>query len=531
MNMRGKDMIRKIVMAAILAGSTAASIVALAEPLNISGEGKAPISQNISETREEALRLAKRAAITAAINKMNGPSASNDPKVQEAIEKIVIQVGDDKISDQKNSKDSANNFVTRVTIIMDESEFRKLLQDQGIASTINRNFPILIVMDEFFTTQTDNHSQKPLRELVEYSHDKTETSDASLSAAQSSSSAATGAARESSSSASDYASGNSSSGHSSGGYSGVFGGSGYTSGGHSAASASGSAAAKSKSSVEFSNQSADASHLDTKAFDQKKDVVNYKKLVEYQPKNRDAEKKSYTYEAILREAQNYDLAMLDSDLFKSNYFNGKPLTMEEMQNSGELARYIAAAREQKAKYFMVGNSVIIDNGRSKTVSGFECDGLVTLKAYSTKGMGSVIAADARSESATGNSPDQCRVNVANRLALFVGKTVEHSIKNYWRQREVSGMEYNIKLVSLLGTLSDDTKDAFAEAIESISGIQGKIIDQKNTRSEYEVSVSYKGDRSVARAISSALKKDASFAKIGRKGDDTDLTFCLESACP
>jgi hypothetical protein len=531
MNMRGKDMIRKIVMAAILAGSTAASNVALAEPLNISGEGRTAISQNISQTREEALRLAKRAAIIAAVNKINGPSASNDPKVLEAIEKMVIQVGDDKISDQKNSRDSANNFVTRVTLIMDESEFRTLLQDQGIASTVNRNFPILVVMNEFFTTQTDNHSQKPMRELIEYSHDKTATSDASLSAAESSSSSAKGASRESSASSSDFANGNSSSGHSSAGYSGVYGGAGYSSGGRSASSASGSAAAKSKSSGEFSNEAADASRIDTKSFDQKKDIVNYKKLVEYLPKNLGPEKKSYTYEAILREATKYDLAMLDSAVFTSNYFNGKQMTMEEMENSGELGRYVAAAREQKARYFMTGTSVIIDNGASKTVSGFECDGLVNLKAYSTKGMGSVIAADSRSESATGNSPDQCRVNVANKLALFVGKTVEHSIKNYWRQREVSGMEYNIKLVSLLGTLSDDTKDAFAEAIESISGIQGKVIDQKNTRSEYEVSVTYKGDKSVARSIGAALRKNPSFAKVGRKGDDADLTFCLESACP
>lgn len=496
---------------------------ASAEELTVSGSGKSPITPNISETRQESLRIAKRAAVVEAVKKINGPASISDPKVQAAIDQIAVQIGDDKIFDQTNSKDAANNYVTRVTLKIDELEFRQMLQDNGIASTVARNFPVLVVMDEFFTTPTDH--TKPIRELVEYSHDKTATFDASQASAESAESVSAESSRSSYSGAASYAARGSSSGaFAAGGY-----GEALYASGRQSASAAGSIREKSQSSSDSFSQSSASSSSSAHVFDQQKDVVNFRKLVEYQPQNVGPDRNNYTYAALVREASQYDLKLLDNDLFRSKYFTGKPLTMEEMQNSSELARYASYARDNKADYFMVGNTIIINNNKNET-GMFVCDGLVTLKAYSTED-GSLLVSDARSESASGASPDQCRVNVANKLAGFVGKKLGSTIQNYWKLRETYGQEYNIKLVSLLGNLPDDVKDSFAEAIESINGLQSKVNERKSTRYEYEVAITYKGDKSLARAISSALKKNTAFSATGRKVDGNSLKFCLEGPCP
>jgi len=512
-------MVKKVLAAGALV--VAAATLAGAEDVTVSGVGKAAITADISVTREGALREAKRAAIAAALTKLNGSSATNDPKVQAAIDKIVVQVGDDKIVDQSNSRDAANNFVTRVTMRFDDLELRKLVQDQGVASTVARNYPVLIVMDEFFTTKTDH--QKPLRELVEYSHDKTATLDTAHAASESASSASASASSGSYSSAGSYAARGSSSG-------GIAIGGDYAYGQRSAA-ASGAHRERGSSSSESASQSASASSSSDRTFAQQKDVVNFRKLVEYQPQNVGPEKNNYTYTALVREANKYDLNLKDNDVFRSRYFTGKPLTMEEMQNSGELARYVDAAGAEQADYFMVGNTVIIDNGRDKDTGAYICDGLVTLKAYSTQNS-SLLASDARGESASAkDSPDQCRMAVANKLAGFVGSTLGSTIQNYWRQREEYGQEYNVTLRSLLGNLPDDTKDAFAEALEKMDGVKSKVIDRRSTRSEYEVMLTYKGDRSISREIGGALRKVAEFKSAGRKVKGTTINICLEGPCP
>ncbi|HJV64845.1 MAG TPA: hypothetical protein VJ550_03835 [Geomonas sp.] len=467
-------------------------------------------------TREGSLRAAKRDAVAAAITRLNGSTAINDPKVQAAIDQMVVQIGDDKIADQSNSRDAANNFVTKVTLHMDELEFRKILQDHGIASKAARNYPVMIVMDEFFTTKTDH--QKPLRELVEYSHDKTATLDTSKSNSESASSSASSSASGAYSGASSFAT------------SGSLEVNGNDAYGHRSGSATGAVQERARSASASASDSSSASASDEKVFNQQKDLVNFRKLVEYQPQNVGPDKNNYTYAAIVREAGKFDLNLIDNDLFRSKYFTGKPLTMDEIQNSSELSRYVAAARDNKADYFMVGNTVIIDNGQSATTGGYVCDGLVTLKAYSTED-GSVIASNALSESASGNSPDQCRTNVANKLAGFVGNTLGSTILNYWRQREEYGREYNVHLVSLLGNLSEDDKDAFAEALEKMKGVNSKVIERKSTRSEYEVTLTYKGDKSISREIGSALKQIASFKGTGRKVDGTSIKVCLEGPCP
>jgi hypothetical protein len=144
---------KSLVMAMTLL-SPLMSLCVQAETLTVSGIGKAPITD----------------AIIQLVNKINGPRAADDPAIQAKLDLVAKQIGDEFILDQSTNSDAANNLVTTVKIQIDDLQVRSLISDLGIAQTTARNYPILILMDEFFTTPTD--STKPLREVVEYSSDK-----------------------------------------------------------------------------------------------------------------------------------------------------------------------------------------------------------------------------------------------------------------------------------------------------------------------------------------------------------------------
>ena len=102
---------------------------------------------------------------------------------------------------------------------------------------------------------------------------------------------------------------------------------------------------------------------------------------------------------------------------------------------------------------------------------------------------------------------------------------------YWKKRETYGREYSVVLRSLMGNLNENSKDAFSEALESMQGLNSKVIERRSTRGELEVSLTYKGEKSLSRAIGAALKTQSAFASSGRKVDGTKIVICLEGQCP
>jgi hypothetical protein len=509
---------RKYILLAILLLCLFVPSVVTSEMIEVIGIGKAPITPNSSATVSQATKNAKRAAIEEAVRKLISPNAPNDPKVKAAIDKIIVQIGDNKIVRRNASKDEENNYELTITVRIDEGEFLKLMQTQGIAPTGDRLFKILVVMDEYHTTPTDK--QKPLREVMEYAHDKTATSEASLKASESVSDKTNASASASDSSSANLAAGGSSSHRSSGGYSDGYGGGGHSSGGRSSGYVAGSTAQKSKSSADYSNESAAASSVDAKSFDQKKDVVSFKKLVEYQPQNVGPEKQNLTYDALLREARKFDLSLIDNTILRNQYFKGKGLTIQELENSPEIVNYVALARKNKADYFMMGNSIIRDLG------GNECDGIVSLKAFSTEDS-EVLAAAMHNESARGTSSDDCRATVANKLAYFVGKELGSSIKDYHRQREVSGKEYTVVLLSAVGDLTGRMTSSFSRGLGNLKGLNSKLNVRNSTTKEYEVSLAYKGDIPFADALGEVLDAVPSMKQADYTINGTRVEICLE----
>lgn len=489
-----------------------AAASASAELLKVTGVGRTPIGVDAALTRTESTAAAKRDAVVALVNKLNGPRAAEDPRVQARLDELAKQLPDASINDQSTSRDAANQLVTKVTIEIEDLAVRQWLSDLGIAQTTARSFPIMIVMDEFFTTPTD--SSKPLREVVEF------TNDQSLRYRE-------GASAQSASFAADSASGQATARVSASDSAGYAAESGY---GREAArrdqrvNAAQSAQFRQESA---SGNSESASHeVAAEALNQQ----TFRKLVEYQPRNVGPDSNNYTLRAVLRETSKYDLAIRDADLFRSKYFRGKPLTMDELLNGGSLAQFAQAARDEQTDYLMVGNTIILDNGRSATTGQYVCDGVVSLKTYATEDA-KVIAAESRSESASGNTPDQCRANVANKLGTYAVGVVGHSVNEYWKKRELYGREYVVVLKSLLGNLSDDAKDAFAEALEGMPGLAGKLVERRATRGELEMVFTYKGEAEVRRVLRKALKAEPTLAQAGTTTSGDRITVCLEGTCP
>lgn len=496
-----------------------------AAELSINGEGAAPITADIALTRESSQLAAKRDAIFAAIKKINGPLAGDDPKVMAVLDDIAKQVGNDSIRDVSTRRDAANNFVTSLKLVMDDKAFRKLVSDAGIAIKTANSYPILMVMDEYFTTPTD--TSKPLREVVEFFSDKSAHHVENLQEYASSSASASSASRQNAAAqgAANINAAQSVRAHEYGYGSAQASGrvSGSTNYNESSSSAAVSRSAQQESSS--LNHSIDAGQ---------KDVQSYKKVVEYQPQQVSPSDRSYTYEAVVREASSYDLNILDNSLFRSRYFTGKPLTLQELQAGSELARYVSAARDEvKADYFLMGSSIIYDLGKDPATGVSRCDGVVTLKAFSTADS-KVLATDARSESASGNSPDQCRVNVANKLAGFTGSMVATQIAEYWKNRNMYGQQYAVKMVSLLGQLNFQTKRNFGKTLEQLKGVKELPVQRKNDNKEVEFSLQYSGEVPIADAIGELMASSPAFAAFPNfdvATSGTNVRICLEASCP
>lgn len=497
----------------------------MAGELSINGEGASPITADISLTRESSQLAAKRDAVFAAIKKINGPQAGDDPKVRAALDDIAKQVGNDSIRDVSTRRDAANNFVTSLKMVMDDKEFRKLIGDAGIAIKTANSYPILMVMDEYFTTPTD--TSKPLREVVEFFSDKSAHHVENLQADASASASSSSASRNSSASqgAANINAAQSVRAHEYG----------YGSAQASARVSGSSNYNESSSSAEASSSAQKENSSLTHNIDAgQNDVQSYKKVVEYQPQQTAPSDRSYTYEAVVREAASYDLNILDNSLFRSRYFTGKPLTLQELQAGPELARYVAAARDEvKADYFLMGSTIIYDLGKDPATGVARCDGVVTLKTFSTADS-KVLATDARSESASGNSPDQCRVNVANKLAGFTGNVVATQIADYWKNRNMYGQQYAVKMVSLLGQLNFQTKRSFGKTLEQLKGVKELPVQRKNDNKEVEFSLQYSGEVPIADAIGELIASSPAFSAypnfdVATSG--TNVRICLEAACP
>jgi hypothetical protein len=360
--------------------------VAHAMDIEARGVGTAAITGDVNSVRTSALRQAKRNAVLAALDKVVGAGTSRNPDVQAKLDDLVVQVGDDSFLGVTPSS-ADGQYQVSVTLRMDDKALRSEISDLGLAinTTATRSQPILVMMDEFFATPTNLHA--PLEELTEFRHEEgsryneKEAAASSKSSAYAASSNAAYASKEQAAFAVNDKSANSVSaahdtrvaGAAQDGYGGAaavsardagrFDASGESS--HQAAGAASrqvAAAASSKVAAASSSQSAYAHNINAEDHDN----TYYRKLVKYQPQNTGPDRKNDTYNELKGQLGDLDIKVLDNALFKSRYFGDHAITLDQLENSAELTKYVDYARKDAtADYLMIGSSVIYDLGVDK----------------------------------------------------------------------------------------------------------------------------------------------------------------------
>lgn len=468
------------VMACVLA--TAAS----AGEISTIGRASVPVSNDAAAVRAAATAQARKAAVTAAVEKVLGPGASRDPRVAGKLDAVVAQVADESYVDTKAST-AAGQYSLAVTLVVDDKAFRTLLSDLGIATgtATARGASILAIMDEFVTTARDLNA--PLEELTAYRRDSGTTfRDKSK-----------GSASQSSKSTSHDA-------HSAH----VDGWDGAGSDHHQSYDAS-----SDSSNVNVKHDVASAEH----------DNESYVRLVKYQPKNTGPEKTSQTWNAIAGQLQDYDLRLLDNDVFRSKYFRNHPMTLDQLTNGASLQSYVRSAKsDMKADFFLVGTSVIIDAGKNGSTGDQECTGVVSVKTYSTVD-GESIASETISDVTSGRNLDDCAANLSRKLARIAGPIVGARVQEYWKRRDTYGREVVLTLKGL--NLPLKTKAAFVKAVKGTPGIEGDT-QRVSDANLLQLVVSYKGADPLDQALALQLAELKDFDALDSRTEGNQVILCL-----
>lgn len=536
-----------------LISSILATTAVSAEEFQIKGEVTLPIpAQNPQGIRSIAIKAAKRRAVINAINQVLGANMTDSPEVAAKIDEIAEQLSEDQIIDSRGEV-IGTDFSQSITLSIDDKAFRVLVSDKGIAvnSAAVRASSILSIMDEYLTTERDLRA--PLMELTEYSSSKgssfsDKSSSGSFAKSASAASAksasafyAAGASAQKSNSAYDNRASGSASARQSGSISGSnsygdrgaanFSGSASgkfdarNSGSSSSKSASAAVAAGSASSSSASVKTASSGSMSkTNVASEDHDNVTYRHLVQYQPQATTPEKINQTQDAVTKELSTYDIRVIDNSQFRSKYFGSKGLSIEQMANSEELAKYVAFAKsEAKADFLMVGTSIIIDQGKNLAVNQTNCTGVATIKVFSTMD-GENIASETVSEGGAGGSINECSANVAKKMAAIGGTSIGRQIQDYWKRRSMYGQEYVIALVG--ANLNLMTKMAFSKALAAVPGIENVARARVNDDKRYEMTVTYKGGDPLDQATAMGLMSNPVFSALDSVSEGSSVTLCL-----
>ncbi len=512
-----------MVRSSLLAVSLAVISLSSAEAKEIEVIGRTSIhlpqsGGDFRAIRAKAQRDAKRQAVMMAIEKITGVSPSQDSRIAPQIDAVVSQIPDERLVDSHGTRvDDSYEFT--VKLIVDDQEFRTLLADLGIAvnTTKVRAYSILVLMDEFLTTERD--VQAPLEELEEFSSEKgghfrnTSRSSSFKTASSVASSASSVDARLSEQA---HPSGNS--GQASTASTTQHAKDGTSSSGISANKSLRSAQA---ASVAAASVSSSARVVGVEA--EVHDNVNYKKLIRYQPHGGQPEKNSQAYNALVGQLEAYDLRVLDNDVFRSKYFKDTPLTLEKMQNGEALSKYVAYANsEAKADFFMVGNSIIIDSGKNPNTGDSQCTGVVTVKTYSTVD-GESIASETFAEEGAGTNVNDCAARAVKKLASVGGPVIGARIQDYWKRRIQYGREYVVTLSGI--NLPLTVKTTFTKALKEISGIENETQRSSGPR-QLQLVVTYKGTEPLDQALAVSLSNSKVFSNLDSRSDGNQITLCM-----
>ncbi len=450
--------------------------------------------QVVVEAQENALK----AGINILIDRTLGAGSSEKPEIKEKFDDILSQSSSYILDQNYTGEVEDNNYVAKVYLTVDETEFRTLLSDLGVALNTQtvRAHSIMIILDEFFARPSDLTKNVMTKEVTTYKYGYDEKLKDNEQASASSYSSAKGSGNSSNSYNVNSKSKGNYNGSLSAGYSGVYGGGGYSAyaGGSHNNSYRGSGSNSNRYS--YSKSSGDKASYGHFVDYSKNENEFFQNIKEYDVLSPKAENLNFTQPALQDAFVTYDIRALDNDIFKSKYFKGQPVTSDKLANSAELAKYVEAARKDaKADFFAIGVSYITDNGKNENTGRNTCDGNVFVKVYSTVD-GEVIASGTFTETASGNSADQARSAVAKKIGNELGEVLSKKIQDYWKRRMMYGTEY---VVQIKGSFLPVERITLNKAIQNVDGIKNVSL-RSSDSTHAEFTVNYSGQDSVADAI-------------------------------
>jgi hypothetical protein len=522
-----------------------------AAELKVIGVDSAPIAGNPPATvRILAIEAAKKKALQEALKKVMGPDAPNRPDVIVQMESLLSQAPEGVIT---SSQTVGDRYKVTLELTLDDKTFKQQLMDLKLFDpSATRNFSVLAVFDEYLTTPLDLNM--PLKQVVEFSS-KVGATYKGRAAAASSASADSSYARDTRLDARQASSVDARSDQrvdasrndklsASGSANLRAGDASYGANSNVDASRKENLSASDKRSVDARQASSlkasdqEAAHSSSKAaaasynnVDAEKHNDQYfKSVVEYQPHNAAPEQVQKTYPKFAGQLGDYDVKVLDNDMFRSKYFKSKPLTLDQITNSSELAKYVEAARKDaKADFFMVGAAVVVKGTINDNTGRQECSGFLSVKAYSTA-TSEIIAADTYAENGAGKNIDECRSDVSEKMASIGGPIIAEKIQTYWKRRSDFGQQYVIKLTGAqLGTM---IKANFTKAVRTAEGVKS-MQQRDSTDIAVEVTATYTGSGvdTLLESLMTTLGAFPAFANVQDRVEGTNITLCMSNCAP
>ncbi|MDD3012564.1 MAG: hypothetical protein PHC34_02545 [Candidatus Gastranaerophilales bacterium] len=403
-------------------------------------------SSIVNQAQQNALEN----AVKILIDRTLGVNASNNPQIIDKFNDLISQSSTYILSQNYTGDVKDNLYTAKGYFVVDETLFRELLSDLGLAlNTQNvRASSILTVIDEFFTLPSDLNISEPTKDITTYKYSNDEKYKEKEALKYGSSEKSAGAVN--------------------------------TFYGSAKAGYSNKEALKYGYFQDYSN----------------KENEFFQHIVEYQPKAPRIQNVNYTLPALQSSFQTYDIRAIDNDMFKSKYFKNNPVTVDKLTNSAELANYIKFARKDaKADFFAIGTSVITDSGINPNIGQHVCDGMVAVKVYSTQD-GEVIASGSISETAAGQSVDQARALVAEKVGKDLGEVLSKKIQDYWKKRMMYGSEY---VVLVNGSFTPMERIALNKTLKTVNGIQNVTL-RSTGQDQCEFVINYKGLDSFGDAV-------------------------------
>lgn len=469
----------KIVLSVFVMAST----LLVAKDIETSGVGRAVITEDFGAVKTAAKREAIRKAVMHAVNKALGPNASEQSNIQAKLPEIIEQIDQYKTDSEMKADKEGNEYVVKYNLKFDDQKFRVLLSDMGIDTTVNavRSNAILVIMDEFFTVPIDMRA--PLEEVTTYAKDKSthyKKGEAQSTYISGSDTAVQMQAKQSEGTLKRSESG-------------VFV---DADAGKHMTYANGKNDTKlrqsqNEQSVAYRQQAMAGGSASTRYVDAAaNDKEFFQKVVKYQPRSTAPQKQNTTLTALYNVFGAYDIKYLDNDIFKSKYFGNSPISLDKLTNSAELAKYaVAAGEDQKADFFAIGTSIIVDKGKNSTTGQYTCDGTIVMKVYATSSQAENISAGTLTESGAGSTADTCKGNIAKKMAGELGPVIAAQIKEYYKKRQMYGKEY---IVQLVGKYSLGQRKKFTKSLMMMDGVKN-VKKRSAKKGVVEFVVTYSGE--------------------------------------